>query len=257
MNKLLSIITINYNNADGLLRTVESVLSQTEKDFEYIVIDGGSTDASKDILRKHETSFSYCISEKDAGIYNAMNKGWRKASGKYCLFLNSGDYLYDKNVIEKAIHVLENSKQEVVYGDLNIFDNTNSIIRRFGEPVSLYYFYYDFLPHPASFIQRALLEQLNGYRENYRVISDWIFFIEAFVAKATFAKVDLIVSAFNNLGISSGSNLNGLEKNEVLDNELSFLKRDFENFKRLRHYDTSILTRKAKDLSSLKMRLFK
>lgn len=257
MNKLLSIITINYNNADGLLLTVESVLSQTEKDFEYIIIDGGSTDASKEVLAKYESSFSYWISEKDTGIYNAMNKGWRKASGKYCLFLNSGDYLYDKNVIENAIQVLKNSEQDVVYGDLNIFDDTRSTIRRFEESVSLYYFYYDFLPHPASFIQRTLLEQLNGYRENYRVISDWIFFIEAFIAKATFAKVDLIVSAFNNLGISSGSNLNGLEKNEVLDNELSFLKRDFENFKRLRHYDTSLLTRKAKELSSFKMKYFK
>lgn len=257
MNSLISIITINYNDAEGLSRTIESVLSQTSKEIEYIVIDGDSTDGSKEVLMKYSSEISYWVSEKDSGIYNAMNKGWRIATGEYCLFLNSGDYLYDKYVIEKMITFMEANNQDIIYGDLNMFDDQKSRIRLFDEPVSLYYFYYSFLPHPASFIKKSLLEKLNGYRENYRVISDWIFFVEALVAQATLVKINLTVSAFYNLGVSSTSNINALEKERVLSNELFFLKNDFDNFKRLRHFDTSFLTRVARDLSSLKMKYFK
>lgn len=257
MNNLISIITINYNNAEGLSHTIESVLCQTSNEIEYIVIDGGSTDASKELLIKHSNRISYWVSEKDSGIYNAMNKGWRKASGKYCLFLNSGDYLYDKYVIENMVTFMKANDKDIIYGNLNIFDDQESTIKFFNEPVSLYYFYYNFLPHPASFIKKKLLEKLNGYHENYRVISDWIFFVEAFVVQATFVNINLTVSAFYNLGISSTSNLNALEKERVLNSELLFLKNDFDNFKRLRHFDTSFLTRMARDLSSLKMKFLK
>ena len=87
----LSIITINYNNREGLKKTINSVINQTFRDFEYILIDGGSEDGSKEIILQHEAQFSYWRSEKDHGIYNAMNKGILAAKGDYLLFLNSGD----------------------------------------------------------------------------------------------------------------------------------------------------------------------
>src|ERR1700753_3296637 len=97
----LSIITINLNNKTGLERTIQSVLEQSSRDFEFIVIDGLSTDSSVELLQTHAQQLNY-ISEKDKGIYDAMNKGIEKASGEFLLFLNSGDYLFEKNTIEKV-----------------------------------------------------------------------------------------------------------------------------------------------------------
>ena len=99
----LSIITINYNNLAGLQKTMESVFSQTCKDFEYIVIDGASTDGSAEYIRAHADQLTYWVSEKDTGIYNAMNKGVRAAKGEYLLMLNSGDFLVDDRVIERIL----------------------------------------------------------------------------------------------------------------------------------------------------------
>lgn len=91
----LSIITVNLNNKDGLQKTIESVISQTCKDFEWIIIDGGSVDGSKDIIEKYSKEIDYWVSESDQGIYHAMNKGILRSHGEYLLFLNSGDYLFD------------------------------------------------------------------------------------------------------------------------------------------------------------------
>ena len=97
----LSIITINYNNQEGLKKTIESVVSQTMRDFEWIVIDGGSTDGGKEIIEQNKQCLDYWCSEPDKGIYHAMNKGIRASHGDYLMFLNSGDSLYDNKVIER------------------------------------------------------------------------------------------------------------------------------------------------------------
>ena len=100
----LSIITINFNDAKGLEKTIQSVINQTYKDFEYIVVDGASTDGSVDVIKKYSNKLTHWVSEPDTGIYNAMNKGTRMASGEYCLYLNSGDFLADNDVLEKAFN---------------------------------------------------------------------------------------------------------------------------------------------------------
>ena len=102
----LSIITINYNHKEGLLKTIKSVVNQTYHDIEYIVIDGGSTDGSVDVVKQYEDSISYWVSEPDCGIYNAMNKGVAKATGEYCLFLNSGDSLHGTDSILEFVSKL-------------------------------------------------------------------------------------------------------------------------------------------------------
>ena len=97
-----SIITINYNNKDGLEKTILSVINQTCQDFEYIIIDGGSTDGSVDVIKKYADRIDYWVSEPDKGIYNAMNKGIIKAKGEYLNFMNSGDCFYDNEVLSNV-----------------------------------------------------------------------------------------------------------------------------------------------------------
>ena len=113
--KKLSLITINQNNAEGLRRTIESVVFQTYIDYEYIVIDGASTDESVNILKQYDNRITFWISEPDTGIYNAMNKGILKATGDYCLFLNSGDWLSDDRVLEEVF--LHEITEDIVCGN--------------------------------------------------------------------------------------------------------------------------------------------
>ena len=108
----LSIITVNLNNREGLRKTAESVVSQTYKDYEWIVIDGGSTDGSKELIEQYAEHISYWVSEPDKGIYNAMNKGIRQAHGEYFLFLNSGDSLCDDDIVESFC--VGNFKEDIV-----------------------------------------------------------------------------------------------------------------------------------------------
>jgi len=114
----LSIISINLNNVAGLQKTIESVWPQTFTDYEYIIIDGGSTDGSIDIIKKYSDKITYWISEKDNGIYHAMNKGIEVAKGDYCLFLNSGDWLVDKKILENVFS--NNHSEDILYGDMMV-----------------------------------------------------------------------------------------------------------------------------------------
>ncbi len=113
----ISIITINFNDLVGLEKTFNSVVSQSNTDFEYIVIDGGSTDGSKEFLEQNSDKLAYWISEKDSGVYNAMNKGIKAAKGDYVMFLNSRDFLIDSTIIDKVVKDLDGSTA-IYYGNL-------------------------------------------------------------------------------------------------------------------------------------------
>lgn len=118
----LSIITINYNNKEGLIKTFMSVDSQTWTDFEYIVIDGGSSDGGKELIQQNPR-IDYWVSEKDSGVYQAMNKGIRNATGDYVIFMNSGDFFYDKMVLEKVQTSFE-SGIDILYGNSMFFKDS-------------------------------------------------------------------------------------------------------------------------------------
>ena len=206
---LLSIITINLNNRNGLEQTIKSVLSQTWKDFEYIVIDGNSSDGSKDYLRSLPSNVSW-ISEVDTGIYNAMNKGIMRATGEYCLFLNSGDTLVDKEVLERAFsnHFTDDI---VCFGTYD--HSSNGIFKKYPpKRISLFTFTGGSLPHPSTFIKKKLFETIGLYQENYRIISDWCFFIQALIKhQASYASFDEILSNFICDGVSSTSSYKELQ----------------------------------------------
>lgn len=111
----ISVITINYNNHDGLKKTIQSVVSQSYNDIEYIIIDGGSTDGSVDLIKEYNDKIDYWISETDNGCYHAMNKGVKVASGEYVIFMNSGDYFYADDIIEYFVN--SNPSEDVLCGN--------------------------------------------------------------------------------------------------------------------------------------------
>ena len=116
MNLLVSIITVVYNGEKHIEQSIKSVLAQTYSNIEYIIIDGVSTDGTLDIVRKYEPKITQVISEKDTGIYNAMNKGLAMANGDVIAILNADDYYYPET-IETVINQFKQSKADVVYGD--------------------------------------------------------------------------------------------------------------------------------------------
>ena len=202
----LSIITINYNDSQGLEKTIVSVINQTYRDFQYIVIDGNSTDGSRDVLEKYDKYIDKWISEPDSGIYNAMNKGAYFANGEYLLFLNSGDYLYNKNSLENLFK--NNFHEDIVSCSLYTYSKKNICVQTPPRKISLYTFIDgSSLAHPSTLISKKIFLQVGGYNEDSKIVSDWIFFIEALIINncsyISFPKI--ILSSFNCFGVSSTS----------------------------------------------------
>lgn len=203
MNPIVSIITVSLNDREGLQKTIESILSQTFNEFEYIIIDGGSTDGSMEIIKRVETKLAYHVSEKDNGIYHAMNKGLNAAKGTYCLFLNAGDFLCSTHVLAT---VFKNElKEDIVSGDM-LYDCGDAGIQYCNSPDELTfgYMYSKFLFHPATFIKGNLLKQLGRYNEKFKIAADHEFFFNAVVMnKASYRHIPFAISQHNNRGISS------------------------------------------------------
>lgn len=215
----LSIITINRNNAEGLLKTIESVVSQTYTDFEYIVIDGASTDSSIEVIKRFE-SIKYnlvWVSEPDSGIYNAMNKGILKATGEYLLFLNSGDWLYNSTIISEVF--TSNFDEDIVYGDVMIIGQNG--YKHFNKYPDIEYVDMTFLtltslPHGASFMRSSLFQKYGLYSEKYQFVSDWEFFIVVICRyNCSLRKIDKIIINYDNDGISSLHELRIIRNAEV------------------------------------------
>ncbi len=199
----ISIITINYNNADGLKKTIESVVSQSFSDFEYIVIDGASTDNSLDIIKKYASKITRWVSEKDNGIYNAQNKGISFAKGEYCLFLNSGDFLYDNKVLEKVFS--KNYTEDIIYGDMIVdYGSGKTVYGKQPNKITFEFLIHTTLWHPVSFIKRKLFDKYGKYNEEYKIISDYEFFVRTILLEnVTTRHIRLAISIFNTAGIGS------------------------------------------------------
>lgn len=203
MNKKLTIITINFNNKAGLVKTFESIKSQTWSDFEYIVIDGGSNDGSKELIEENP-QVNYWVSEKDSGVYNAMNKGIRKATGDYIIFMNSGDFFYDEKVLEKT-HQNFDSGIEILYGN-SIYFNDEGYRREEIPPKKLIFsfFYYGGINHQAAFIKRQLFDQYFYYREDFKICADWEFFIVLIcLHNVSYKHIEQTVCYYDYSGISA------------------------------------------------------
>ncbi len=205
MNKpLISIITINYNNLEGLKKTMSRVFEQTWQEFEYIIIDGGSTDGSKEYISSQASSIDYWISEPDSGIYNAMNKGIKVATGEYLLFLNSGDWLYENSVLEE-VYSKFTEKFSIYYGNVErIYEGNIKKVKNYPTQLSFSFFRDSALGHQAVFIKRSLFFELFFYNEDYRILADWEFLCVAickYNVKSFY--LNMIVASYPMDGISS------------------------------------------------------
>ena len=201
----LSIITVNRNNRLGLQRTMDSVFQQTYRDFEYIIVDGASTDGSLDVISEHERKgYSMVwISEPDQGIFDAMNKGIGISQGTYLFFLNSGDVLDNADVLLNFINYPR--EDDVIIGRCRIFQDEREIwLSRPQEHYTFNDFFHGSIAHQASFIRKDLFSRFGLYRDDLRIMGDWEFFLRAIVLNnCTVKAYPGIVSRYELDGVSS------------------------------------------------------
>lgn len=215
----LSIITVNLNNAAGLRKTIESVVSQTFTDYEYLIIDGSSTDGSVEIIKEYADKITYWVSEPDKGIYDAMNKGILQAKGEYLQFLNSGDCLVNGSVIGNIFNGLPIC--DLVYGNMiKVWPNGKSQVDKGprNAEITLRTFYNGTLNHSSAFINHNLFSKYGLYDEELKIVSDWKFFLISCglnQSKIIYKIID--VNYFDMIGISNNNlALRHLERENVL-----------------------------------------
>ena len=239
----LSIVTINYNNAEGLRRTLASVAAQTYSDIEHIIVDAASTDGSVDVIKEYVSSNPNSdpffkrsiiwISEKDSGIYNGMNKGIRKATGSYIEILNSGDVLAAPDVTERMMAALQAQNDEmsranvlneplslndgvaILYGNMLKSYDGKTIISKdtcgsgMYTPDSFLYFYNGTLNHDCAYIRRDLFDKYGLYNEEMKICSDWEWYVKAIALggeKAVYTNIDVTIFDMNGVSESHGKN---------------------------------------------------
>lgn len=239
---MISIITVNYNNLPGLKKTLDSIKIQTSKDFEWIVIDGGSTDGSKELLERNNESISYWVSEPDHGIYEAMNKGIKAAKGDYLQFLNSGDCLADKDIIQKFCQ--RDNTEDVIYGNAIIVDNNDNEVKRFKAPelVQFSYFFGHALNHQATFFSKRCFKNYL-YNEENRIASDIELFMHLMYHHFSFKKWDEFIVRYDNTGLSTQKSKD--EFGAIVNRILPIgIKKDYDEMIQFRDVDLAIMIKK-------------
>ena len=229
--KKYTIITINFNNSAELRQTIESVLGQTMKDFEYIVIDGGSTDGSVEVIKDYADHIDYWVSEPDKGVYNAMNKGLGKAHGEYVNFMNSGDTFHSPDVLEEVDSKIGDA--DILFG--NVCNRATGIRYggiKAGSEVTFLTLKKEILCHQATFYRRTIFER-HPYDESLKLIADWKVNVQAIVFDNCKVKVvDTIVANYDLTGMSSTQSLLHAEERKRVMAEL-FPERILKDYEHL------------------------
>ena len=181
----VSIITVVYNNDKTISQSIQSVLSQTYEDIEYIIIDGHSSDNTVNVINDYKTSLDYFISEKDDGIYDAMNKGIKAATGDVIGILNSDDLYQDVTVIELVMNqFIQNPTLDILYGDLVYVksDNVDKVVRSWKSSP----YYNNFFengnvpPHPSLFVKKSVYEEAGYFKLKFKLAADYEFMLRIF-----------------------------------------------------------------------------
>jgi glycosyltransferase involved in cell wall biosynthesis len=229
-NIIISIITINFNDVNGLEKTINSVKEQSYSNFEHIIVDGNSTDGSKELIESNKAHFSYWVSESDNGIYQAMNKGIKVAKGEYLFFLNSGDHFNNSNSLNKVNNHLKDV--DIVYFDINVVGENETFIKRCPKNLTFKYLHQDLPAHQATFIKKSLFEKLGYYDESLKIVSDWKFLILAICKNnATYKYIEDTFSTYYSDGLSSLDENQALvkaEREQVLNKEFGLFMNDLK-----------------------------
>lgn len=220
----VSLITVTFNSAATLRHTIQSVLAQSYPNIEYIIVDGASMDDTIDIIREYESQFSgrmRWVSERDKGIYDAMNKGIRMATGDIIGMINSDDFYHRADVIAKVVEAFQNKTIQAVYGDVRFVnpDNLDKTVRYYSsQNFSPHLFRYGFMPaHPTFFTYRKYFDEFGYYKTDYRIAADYellIRFLYANHLKSGYLPFDLMKMRTG--GVSTAS----IKSNLLLNKEI-------------------------------------
>lgn len=216
----ISIITVSYNSVETIEQTILSVLNQSYSNIEYIIIDGGSTDGTVDIIKRYSEKISYWISELDEGIYDAMNKGIDKSSGDYIYFLGADDFLCDSSIIEKVAKTLSiNTKTDILSGPVWVLDRQLNLQITYSNKFSLDDIYKGYcIPHQGLFIRTSLLKK-HYFNCNYKIVADYDLFLKLYFNKSIkFQFIDEKIAFYSNEGVSSTS------VNERVNEDISVMR---------------------------------
>lgn len=244
-----SIITINYNNKFGLIKTVESVVSQTFKDFEYIIIDGGSTDGSKEYIVEQQNYFTYWVSESDEGIYDAMNKGIKEAKGEYLYFLNSGDYFLSNYILDR-VNLNTINLPDIIYGNVLMYSEENCLARiRESNSIDRISLYSSMICHQAIFSKKSLFVNFGEFDLYYKIKADYEWLLRV-VSNSSNLNIEYIkeLICFYPTGGASAKYYKDISVFEIPKIKSKFYNKSQEKFvqwffirKELRYLSTTIL----------------
>ncbi len=204
----VSVVTVAYNVREQLERTIESVLGQSYGNVEHIVVDGASKDGTRALLEGYGPRISRWVSEPDKGIYDAMNKGWRLATGDVVGFLNADDVFADSGAIARIAETFERRGADAVYGDLELVAESGRTLRewRSGDFSRLKYHWGWMTPHPVTYVKRCLFEEHGGFRTELTIAADYELMLRFFYlhrASVTYLPSMLVRMAAG--GASNGS----------------------------------------------------
>jgi len=215
----ITVVTVVYNGAATMRETIESVLAQTYANVDYIIVDGGSTDGTLDIIREYASRISKLVSEKDGGIYNAMNKGVALASGSYVNFMNCGDRFAAPDVLEKAALKMKEQASDILYGDVLIASDSGCEARLKATQENVKVMHHIPFCHQSTLAKTSLLKRF-PFDEKYKMSADFKFFKQCFSEKCSFAKLDFPIAIFGTSGVSNTQRERGLRENNAVVREL-------------------------------------
>jgi len=216
----LSIITVNLNHRKGLEKTRESIASQTWIEYEWIVVDGGSTDGSKEVFNAEGLQPKHLLSEPDEGLYDAMNKGLRLAKGEYLQFLNSGDIFENPTILETVLGS-SSHEEDLIYGDYSRLDSEGKqTYIQSPDELSLSLFFRKGLCHQSVFFKKEFLETVGEYDTRYRIAADWELMVRSLNMGASSRRIPLSIVHFERGGLSDQHETTSLAEREMLFKDL-------------------------------------
>lgn len=196
----LSIITINYNNLEGLKKTFESIVCQTFADYEWIIIDGGSTDGSKEFIEQHQERFAYWCSEPDGGIYQALNKGVGFAKGEYVSFMNAGDMYADAQTLHLVFSIPQSA--DILYGNVVIDQDDERKEIVYPDLITFNWLRYYTINHQSTFTRRQVFSSIQ-FDVKYKYLADRKFWMESMFRGCTFKHLPLTIAIYDYNGYST------------------------------------------------------